>query len=272
MKPLPPRLRALAPALLAVLVIAGSAAGVLIWQLTQKEKPASDGSGFDLSQTRESRGPAAGTAAGSLAAPAPSGLGLLQHGDWGELFGEDGGSSPGAVPKAAASFTEAVRNSEPEVRVMAKTYTQRYPLLVQYGKDWMSYPDLKKLNDDYMTDHDPIKFLHGLAESQNFGKLVAKYARDPVFQTFVKESVTKAPKEMVAAATALLQEDGIVKGVVTNTASAMGLPPALTAGIFSGGKIDEKAVLGQVMQANPELQKAAQDPNVRTALPQQQGR
>ena len=57
--------------------------------------------------------------------------------------------------------------------------------------------------------------------------------------------------------------------MVSNVAAALGLPPALTAGVLNGGKVDQNQIMGQVMQSNPGLQGAMQDSNVQKAMQQQ---
>jgi len=262
-----PKRSSLGLAFLAALVVGGSAVGVMIYQLMQKEKPPADTSGFDISQTHENRNASGGSAGPIGPTPAQSGLGMLKTGSMGKMsFGEGGGSQTNAPRKTAESFIAAVKKCEGKVQALAISYTKRYPIVAQYGRDWMGYPDLKKLNDDYMRDHDSVKFMHGLAQSQNFGKMVDKYAGSPVIQSFVKEGVKQAPGELPSAAMDLLKDDGLIKNLVANTASALGLPPALTANLLGGSKVDEKQVMGQVLQGNPDLQKAMQDPNVQKTL------
>ncbi|MBI5239772.1 MAG: hypothetical protein HY926_04810 [Elusimicrobia bacterium] len=252
-------------AILAVLAVAGSAVGVTIYQLSQKEKPTVSATGFDIAKTQENRAAADGTLP-QRGGPAPDRT-MLQTEDMGAMrFGEGGSSAPQqAARKGADSFTEACRKSEGKVQAMAVAYTKRYPSIAQYGRDWMSYPDLKKLNDDYARDRDPIAFLRGVAGSKNFAKLMVKYARDPALQSFVKEAVAKAPGDVTSSAMSLLKEDAVIKKAVINVADALGLPPALTAGVLGGGKVDEQQVMGQVLQGSG-LQGAMQDPNVQKAM------
>jgi hypothetical protein len=250
-------------AVLAVLVVAGSAVGVMIYQLSQKEKSPTGLAGFDLSKTQENR--PSGGAVPLPGGPAPDRT-MFQSDDIKVRFGEGGASSPqAAAQKATLSFTEACRKSEGKAQALAQAYTKRYPSIAQYGRDWMSHPDLKRLNDDYMRDHDPVAFLRGVARSKNFAKLMVKYAQDPALQALVKEGIAKAPGELTSSAMSLLKEDAVIKRVVANVAEALGLPPALTAGLLGGGKVDEKQVMGQVLQGTG-LQGAMQDPAVQKAM------
>src|SRR6202007_2621303 len=101
---------------------------------------------------------------------------------------------PGAQAKegdkkeqAHADFTQEARKHESDVRNYSIRMTQKYPILRQYGKDWMSHPDLKKLNDDYMRNHDPIAFIMGLTKAPSLGGFVKQYAGSPAIQGFVPE-------------------------------------------------------------------------------------
>ncbi|MDD5628978.1 MAG: hypothetical protein PHU21_07935 [Elusimicrobia bacterium] len=256
--------------MLAVLAVAGSALGVMIYQFSQKEKPAADTSGFDIAKTQESR-PADSSSAQPPSAAAQTDRTMFKAEDLAKMnFGTVASSTAKAVAqKAADSFTEACRKVEGQVKAMAVSYTKRYPNLAQYGRDWMKYEDLKQLNDNYMRDHDPVAFLRGTSRSKNFGKLMVKYAGDPGLQSFVKEGIIKAPADVTSSAMKLVQEDNAVKTVVTNVVQALGIPPALTMGILGGGKVDEKQVMGSIMESNPTLQGAMQNPDVQKAMQQQ---
>ena len=267
-----PRRSSKSAAILAVLAVAGSAVGVVIYQLAQKDKPMVDTAGFDISKTQESR-PVQNTAQTLIGSAAPTDRTMFLAEDLSKMrFGAGGNTAKPVAKKAADSFTEACRQAEGKVQALAQAYTLRYPSLVRYGKDWMNYPDLKKLNDDYMRDHDPIAFLRGTARSKNFAKMLVQYAANPAVQSFVKEGIAQAPGEVTSSAMSLLKEDNAIKTVVSNVVAALGLPPALTAGILDGGKVDQNQVMGQILQGNPGLQGAIQDPNVQNAMQQQGAR
>jgi hypothetical protein len=140
-------------------------------------------------------------------------------------------------------------------------YTQRYPIIKQYGRDWMSYPDLRKLNDDYMRDHDPVKFLRGLATSRNFGTMVKKYAAEPTVYSFVKEAIRATPADLVGAALDYLREDKIARGLAENVSRALGLPPGLLGTSGAKPKVDQQAILDSVIKNRSDLQKQLQNPS-----------
>ena len=264
-----PRRSSKGAAILAVLAVAGSAVGVMVYQLSQKDKPTADTAGFDISKTQESR-PVQDTAQTLPGSAAQIDRTMFQAEDLGKMrFGNGVNMAKPGAQKAPDSFTEACRKAESKVQSLAMAYTKRYPSIAKYGRDWMSYPDLKKLNDDYMRDHDPVAFLRGTARSKNFAKLLTQYAGDPAVQAFVKEGIAQAPGDVTSSAISLLKEDNAIKTVVSNVALALGLPPALTAGILGGGQVDQNQVMGQILQGNPGLQGAIQDPNVQKAMQQQ---
>lgn len=170
-----------------------------------------------------------------------------------------------APPKAGAeeNFRTAIAASESKARALAVAYTKKHPSIAQYGHDWMSYPDLKKLNDDYMRDHDPVKFMKGLSKSENFPKLVKKYAKDPAVHSFIIDAISNAPGELAAAVADYLPAEEVLKGLVGGVAEAMGLPKGVTAGLLgSGAGLDEKSLkqgkgnLDQAIQGDPRLGKA----------------
>ena len=224
-------------ALLAALLIAGSAAGVMLWQLSQKEAPVAADFGLDAVSPRPD-GPAAAPAAprsglDMIDLSAPPSRAAVQP-------STEAPAPPAQVPtgqvrrdpgSSASAFTEAVRRSEARARDLAIQYTQRYPAIAQYGKDWMSRPDLKKLNDDYAADHDPVKFLRGLARAPSAPELAAKYAGDPAVRAFVKDALAGAPKELLSAASDMLVEDGLVRGLAADLGGALGLPKDFTDGL-----------------------------------------
>ncbi|MBI5630939.1 MAG: hypothetical protein HY921_08655 [Elusimicrobia bacterium] len=249
---------------LAALAIAGSALGALIFQHLQNRQAGLDKTGFDISET--SQAPRRAASSSASATPAQSGLGMVKTGMPGFSLGLK--APPPAARKAAASVTELARANESRIRGLAMAYTKRYLVIAQYGRDWMSHPDLKKLNDDYMKDHDPVKFMRGLASSRNFGAMVKKYATKPEVQAFTRDAIKNAPGQLISAASEFLNEDKVVKKLVDNVAQSLGLPT----GLFSWGggdsepKVDEKAVMNSVMQGNPDLQKALGNPEVQKRL------
>ena len=237
-------------AILAILVLAGSAVGIVIYQISQKKKTVVDRAGFDISQVKEAQVSASPRTPQGQGAQ--SSLGMLKTGGLGRM--QFGVGANKAVRKAT-DFTAIARANEAKVQALAMRYTKRYPLIARYGRDWMSHPDLKQLNDNYMRDHDPVAFLHGVARSKNFGKLVGQYATAAPIQNFVKEAAQNAGGDVTSAAMSLMKEDGLVKDLLSNVASSLGLPPALTAGLFGSGQVDEKQIMGQILQS-PDLQKA----------------
>ena len=191
---------------------------------------------------------------------------MFQAEDLGKMrFGEGGAKTKPVAQKAADNFIEPCRKGE----ALAEAYAKRYPSIDRLGTEWMSYPDLQKLHDDYNKNNDPIAFVHGVARSKNFAKLLVKYAGDPAVQSFIKEGIAPMLGGMTSSAMSLLTEDNSIKTVIANVAGALGLPPALTSGILNGGKVDQNQVMGQILQGNPGLQGAIQDPNMQKAMPPQ---
>ena len=130
--------------------------------------------------------------------------------------------------------------------------TKKYPLIRQYGKDWMSRPDLKKLNDDYMRNHDPIAFIMGLAKAPSLGGMVKKYAGSPIIMEFITQGMKEAPGDLTSSAMDVLSKDAAAKSLISNVARGLGLPPSVIGLINSGGdgsKIDQKRIVSDLMNS-----------------------
>lgn len=274
-------------ALIVALVIGGSAIGVLGWHMSVNRRgPGLDMSGFDLKNVDAAR-PAA--AAATAPTPQPQ-SGLMVQSDAGvrilDADGNAGTGLPNAKPtgsagaagvkgdkkaEARANLAATVRKNESVVRRFAQRMTAKYPSVRQYGKDWAKYPDLNKLDHDYSRNHDPIAFMVGLSRSQNFGKIVSKYALDPGIRAFVIDGMKQAPGELLNAAGAALQNDSLLNSIASNVTKSMGLPPSLTAAFFSGGdatKVDQKKIVSDVI--NTPMQKAVQQAPPAAAPEQEQ--
>lgn len=235
-------------AFFAALAILGSAGGVVYYQrLESRQEVIPDNSGFDMAQV---------TGAPKIISPirsrpAPnSGLAMIKTGMPGMQFGgkataQKAGRSP------EADITEKVRRSENQIHTLAIAYTRRYPVIAEYGREWMSYPDLKKLNDDYMRSHDPIQFMRGLCQSKNFGILVRKYAREPAIHSFVIDAAKKVPGDLITAGLDYLNSNGTIKSLANNLSSAVGIPLSFFGS--DGNKVNAQAVVDSALKNNPDL-------------------
>ena len=240
--------------LLAAVAFAASAGGAF-WYYERFSTPKSavvDKSGFDIAEVAR---PVEKSAA-SPASPSQSGLGMIAAVP-GLQFGQ---KQPAPAANAAAnpaSLANLVRATEAKIAALAMDYTRRYPVIRQYGRDWMGYPDLRKLNNDYMRDHDPFAFIKGLGSSPNFGNLVRKYAKEKPIRDFVMDGVKTSPPEAMPTVLEYVNKDDKLKGLTDNVAKSLGLPPGLlSSAAGEGSRIDEKKVLQQVIGSNPELQQA----------------
>lgn len=265
--------------IITAVAVGGSAVGVIGWYiLTNRGGPAIDTAGFDLSTAPQSARPVAVLSNRPDPGQPRSSLDMMK-GDAGIRIvgsgGSDSGSPAGASGSGAAAntpaakkeeshatFTQNARKHEGDVRKFAVMMTNKYPAIRQYGRDWMSHPDLKKLNDDYARDHDPIAFMIGLSKAPSLGTMIKTYAGQPGMKEFIVEGMKQAPSELTGSAMDVLQNDKVVKDLVANVAGALGLPPSITGMINSAGatngNIDQNKVMKDVM-SSPDIQKAMQN-------------
>lgn len=255
-------------ALLALLVVGGSALGAFLYQSSQNSaRPAPDNTGFDLIQADPrpkhsafSTGPGAGS-------EQRSGLAMVKTGIPGMQFGAQKAAAAARNPEK--SFADLTRAQEAKMRALNQAYTAKYPVIAQFRREWLANPELKRLRDGFCGpaantcgaggDHDPIKFIRGVMASQSFKQLLPKYAQDPAVHAYVMDAVKQAPANLIAAASDFLNQDNNTKNFLDGIAQSLGLP----AGMLGGGnaKVDQNAVLGSILNNNPELNKALENAN-----------
>lgn len=212
-------------ALAAAVVLLSAVAGLIYQSRSAREGPLTS-SGFDLSAVA----PPPAAASGAAQQASRSGLGMVLS-----LPGMSfGAAAAGAAPTQPAARTPqappsdvqaAVRETEGPVSALAMEYTRNYPVIRAYGRDWMSHPDLKKLNDDYMRRHDPVAFLIGLAQAPSFPPLVKKYAAAAPFRYFVLDGVKRAPPDALQTAFDYVGADARMKTLVDGVSRSLGFPP-----------------------------------------------
>jgi hypothetical protein len=269
-----PRRGGRAGGILVALIVGGSGVGVIGWYvLANRNGPALDTTGFELSTAPQTRRAASPTSTASRSAD--SSLSMLK-GEAGVRIGDSSPAAPGqsAAAKdgdkkeqAHADFKEQARKHEADVRRFAEKMTRKYPVFRQYAKDWMSHPDLRKLNDDYMRNHDPVAFIMGLAKAPSLGGLVKQYAGSPAVLAFITEGMKESPGELTSSAMDVLSNDTVAKSLISNVAGGLGLPPSVTAMINGAGgpgaAIDQKQVVSDIMNS-PAAQNAMQQQGQQT--------
>lgn len=229
-------------ALLLAVVIGGSALGAFVYQLGESKKALPlDVSGFDVAKTEEVKRPRAPAAAAKDA----SGLGMVEGGV------PPGGATKAAAPqgeldKAREAFSASARESEARLRSLAERAIKGQPAVAQAGKDWMASVELKRLHDEYLRDHDPVKLLKSLAASKDFWVLDKRHASKPSVRDLVKESLRTTSSKSISGAAAYLRSDPPLKDFVLKVGASLGLSPGTLAGLLSGGKIDEKQTMEKV--------------------------
>lgn len=256
--------------LLLFLVVAACAGGlVLFMNPSKKEAPLADSGMFDMQDLPEAKKTApAPLAEAKDAQPASS---LQMAGSLPEAAPDDAkpAAKQAAPSGARQAFVDAVRRAEGRMTALAEAYTKKYPVIERYGQEWMKHPELKKLNDDYMANHDAVEFMRGLAKSKEFPQMVKKYAHESVVQSFVMDAVKKAPGEVMKAATGYIKEDHLVKNLVNSVMSSLGLPPGLLGGAEGGQKVGQKEVVDSLMKSNPNMQQLMSTPEAQKVLQDQ---
>ena len=230
--------------ILTVLALLGASALGGWYFLSQRGQTTTiDDGGFDVGATPARK--AAPVAAPS--APAKSGLDLMKVDEEIRTENIHPAQTPAAAPAQQApahtledarqDFIMECRRNEDVVRRYAEKITKQSPVILQYGRDWMSHPDLKKLNDDYMRNHDPIAFMAGLSRAPSFPVLLKQYAGKQEMLGFIVQGLTKeAPHSLVESGLKLMHEDASLKPVVTQVETAVGMTPEMADKLTGGSK------------------------------------
>ena len=228
---------------LTIAVLLGASALGGWYYLSQRGASTVDDGGFDVGAAPTSR--RAVPAAAAPEAPARSGLDMMK------VDQELRAAPPRPAEKPAAPAAEAApprtlkdarldfimecRRNEDVVRRYAERMTAKSPVVLQYGKDWMSHPDLKKLNDDYMRDHDPIAFMAGLSQAPSFPILLKQYAGKQEILGFIVQGLTQeAPHSLVASGLNLMRADASLKPVIAQVETAAGMTPEMADKLTGG--------------------------------------
>jgi len=257
-------------ALLALLTVGGSAIGMMLYQSRQnRAKPVQDNTGFDLSQAEVNSSKAGTVIAVKTPASDASSLSMVKADMPGMRFAaQSPAAASGSAARPARDLKALMQAQQGNMRALNQRYTAKYPAIAQFRRDWLASPDLKRLRDEFCGpraggceggDHDPIKFIRGVAASANFKTLLKQYAGDPAIHSYAMEAVRQAPSELMAAAAEFLGQDNNAKNFLGDVAQSLGLP----AGLITGGeaRLDQGAILNSIMKNNPELQKAMDSAN-----------
>ncbi|MEK7232551.1 MAG: hypothetical protein AAB268_01945 [Elusimicrobiota bacterium] len=263
--------------ILVLLAVGGSAVGVVGWHLHSNRNAGLDTTGFDMGTTPDpvnsAAPPSFPASVPSSRAPAPrTSLGMVK-GDASiriigpgastpQASGPSGATTNPANPKeeAVLTFKKAALKNEKSVAAFVRRMEAKHPSITKYGKDWAASPELRALRDQYWRERDPLKFVYGIAKSNDFGKLVRKYATDPGIRDAIVKGVRELPSGLVAAAGGVYQNDKVARYLVMTVIKAMGLPGSLT-GLLDGSNAkppDQNQIISDIMKSG-DMKKAAQN-------------
>ena len=260
-----------------LVAVGGSAIGVVGWHLASNRSAGLDTSGFDMSTAPD---PADSAAPHSFPAAAPSGQAPEQRTSLSMVKGDKsitvvgpGASTPKASgasgaagnpadPKQEAALTmkEAALKYEKLVAGFVQRMEKKHPSITQFGRDWAASPELRAIRDQYWKEKDPVKFAYGIVRSNDFSKLVKKYAGDAGIRDALVTGIKESPPGLTSAVGGVLKSDTVAKGLVTTVIKAVGLPASLT-GFLDGSDAkapDPNQVMADIM-SSPDMKKAMQN-------------
>lgn len=94
--------------------------------------------------------------------------------------------SPSAAGRPAPRRHPAVvRALQVFGRLKGSPRYKRSPVLAAWTREFLSYPDLKAIDDRFNRDRDPVRYLADAVRSPNFHRLAARYLTSPDVAAFL---------------------------------------------------------------------------------------
>jgi hypothetical protein len=140
----------------------------------------------------------------------------------------------GRREEAARALKEAAIKYQKLVEAFILRMQAKHPSLARYGEDWAASPELCAVRDQYWADRDPLKFVHSLAKSDDFSRLLGRYASDPGVHDVVMQGLKEAPPDLTAAANEVLYTDKTANAFVAKVTGGAGLPANLSDALNGG--------------------------------------
>jgi len=242
-------------AILLASIAGGFTIGIFLYRHWASDQRAISNAGFDVSQPEPAQEPQTCAIPAEEAGPPASSLSMVKAGP---MKASMASSKPNVPP--AQALTALIRRNESRYESLARRYTRNYPVIREYGRDWASYPDLRRYNLEYLRDRDPIRFAFNVAASRNFSLLVGKYAARPEILQFIQDTIKKTPGELVNASAEYLKKDRHAYELLKRFAHAAGLPDAMVTGLASGSVSPNQA--RSALKTDPRLREFLQQGNV----------
>ena len=243
---------ALGPGLILLILLVDVGIIIVAWHFYQRRQERLDDAGLNFARAPEADAAPAAPRTAPKEEPLP-GIDRyvkkesLQPGRLGPPAAP-GGPGPGtakAGPPPAAS-RQAVLKMDGAVNFFFQLKnSERFKnskVVQSWKRDFLSYPDLKRLNDDWRKNHDPLSFMVGMVKSPNFQTMAGKYLATPDMQAFVKQMAT-APSVLNSAGS--FMADDAIKGAVSTLKLAPG-------GAAAPAMKDSSAQMGR-LKTNPAL-------------------
>ncbi|MFH2202393.1 MAG: hypothetical protein ABIJ96_04720 [Elusimicrobiota bacterium] len=138
----------------------------------------------------------------------------------------------------AVSFYYKLKNSEK---------FRNSPLVREWKRDFLAYPDLQAVNRKYQKDRDALEFMVGMTKSPNFRQLLKKHLSRPEAQDFLRQM--KSSDAVKDSAKTFMQDAHIAALVrhldLANAAEEAAPPAAAPAGKM---KLEKQSNIMDIME------------------------
>lgn len=195
-------------AVLVLLIIGGSAIGVLIYQAGQsREKPAVDTGGFDIAQVPSSA-PSPVAEAGPRTARPAVGTGMMRV-----PIGEIPTGRPRAAPAVSEAEVErekeflrtydgAIRNYQAKLGTITQRYYKTQPIVREVDAEFGKLARYMDVLGRYQKDRDAYQFAHDAIALPEVRGLISKYLSKPAAWKaalgMISEAIRQPPPKPIA--------------------------------------------------------------------------
>lgn len=236
--------------LLLIVILADVGLIIFGWYIYQQRQAKYDATGIDISKVPDS-----GPVVPVPVEPTKKGpksfedLIIKDKGDPGPAVGVT--SPAGARPEGRPSGKDPSETGKKVARAVRFYYALKKDprfkdnkAIQEWKADFLSYPDLRAVNERYAKDGNPVRFMVGMLRSPNFKGMITKYFARAEIQDFVG-AMTSSPDVMSSAPIFMKEPE------VESAAKSLGLAPQGDAA--PPAKDSSQAI--QRMQENPALKK-----------------
>jgi len=203
------------PTALLLIILVDVGLIILGWYVHQNRKLSYDGSGLSLSKAPETSQPASFAPSREEKKASEGSLMFVIKEKMRSRAA--GAAQQGAVHQAGPGASPSARSMAVRKAVLFFFDLKKdprfkdSPAIADWKREFLSYPDLRAVDEGFKKDGDALKFMVQMVRSPNFQSMVQRHLLKPEIQTFVNEM---AKSSLVADSAKTFLEDSSISSAV----------------------------------------------------------